>query len=380
MYDICIIGGGAAGMAAAISAAETNRKLNILLLEKKEKPGRKIIASGNGKCNLSNTACQGYKDIRDFFGSLGLIIREDAEGRVYPYTEDSKSVYEALKGRMEYTGVKCITDAEVVSVDKDGYFIIRTATETFTSRKLLLATGGKSAPQFGTTGDGYRWAKNFGHHIEKLIPVLTAVDTVEDMEKFAGIRAKGQVSLKYKENITFREKGEIQFTKTGISGICVFNLSRFLLIPEGVSFKEGFNDYEIDIDFLSDIDDIDTFLERRIELEGFTEKNVLRFLVKDAIAERITIMAKENLHEMGRLLKAYPVRPKTVRGWNFAQVTKGGVALNEINMETMESIICKDLYFAGEIMDFDGPCGGFNLQNAWETGIKAGKGMANGQI
>lgn len=377
MFDICIIGGGAAGMAAAISAAKTDSSLKILLLEKKEKMGRKIIASGNGKCNLSNIACNGYKEIEAFFGDLGLVIRKDAEGRVYPHTEDSKSVYEALKNRIEFLGIKYITNAEVVSVIKEKNFYISLDNQRFESEKLLIATGGKSAPQFGTTGDGYRWAKDFGHHVQKLIPVLTAVETEENMEQFAGIRAKGEVSLIYRDEKIFKELGEIQFTKTGISGICVFNLSRFLLIPEGTSFKDGFKDYVINIDFLPDILDIETYLKKRKTLNGFSEKNVLKFLVKDAVAEKIFEISKGNLREMGQLLKAFPVKPKTVRGWNFAQVTKGGVSLEEINMETMESRICKNLYFAGEVIDFDGPCGGFNLQNAWETGIKAGKGMAN---
>ncbi len=377
MFDICIIGGGAAGMVAAISAAQADSSLKILLFEKKEKMGRKIIASGNGKCNLSNVACASYKEIESFFCDLGLITRKDAEGRVYPHTEESKSVYEALKNRIEFLGIKYMTNAEVVSVKKKKNFFISLDNQSFESEKLLIATGGKSAPQFGTTGDGYRWAKDFGHHVQKLIPVLTAVETEENMEQFAGIRAKGEVSLIYKREKIFKELGEIQFTKTGISGICVFNLSRFLLIPEGTSFKDGFKDYVINIDFLPDILDIETYLKKRKMLNGFSEKNVLKFLVKDAVAEKIFEISKGNLREMGRLLKAFPVKPKTVRGWNFAQVTKGGVSLEEINMETMESRICKNLYFAGEVIDFDGPCGGFNLQNAWETGIKAGKGMAN---
>lgn len=378
MFDICIIGGGASGMAAAVTAAEADPDLNILIIEKKEEMGRKIIASGNGRCNLSNLACRNYGITEEFFRHLGLLVRSDNDGRVYPYTEESKAVYEALKAKIELLGVNVITDSEVTAVERTedlSSFHIITHKKNYSSKKVLLATGGKSAPSCGTTGDGYRFARKLGHTVTKLVPVLTAVETAEDIKAFAGIRAKAEVSLRFKGNEIFCEAGEVQFTKTGISGICVFNLSRYLLIPEGCTFKDGFKDYEICIDFVPDMNAEELLLLR--EKDGFKGEAALKFVVRDKIGKDIYEKAGGDVHAMASLLKSYTLHPVNVRGWDFAQVTKGGVVCDEINPDTMESLIVPDLFFAGEVMNFDGPCGGFNLQHAWETGIKAGKGMTD---
>ena len=243
------------------------------------------------------------------------------------------------------------------------------------AKKVLIACGGKAGSQFGTTGDGYRLAKAFGHHVEKPIPVLTAVDVKENMDKLAGIRVKGAVSLSYRDELIFEEKGEIQFTKTGISGICVFNLSRYLLIPEGRTFVDGFDDYEIFIDFFPEKQEVLSLLEQR-EAMGFTEEKLLEYLVRSPIAARIYDLTKGDLAESAALLKAFPLTPKGVKGWDFAQATKGGVSFDDVNRETLESKLVAGLYFAGEVLDFDGPCGGYNLQNAWDNGALVGKEMA----
>ena len=255
--------------------------------------------------------------------------------------------------------------------------MIHLQTGAIEAKKVLIACGGKAGPAFGTTGDGYRWAKAFGHKVEKPIPVLTAVDIKEDMERLAGIRAKAAVSLTYQNEEIFREKGEIQFTKTGISGICVFNLSRYLLIPEGRTFTDGFDDYEILIDFFPDMEqsDLEGLLYQRQAL-GFDGETMLEYLVRGPVATWIYTSSKGDAAVAARLLKAFPLRPKGAKGWDFAQATKGGVNLEEVDTETMESKLIKGLYFAGEVLDFDGPCGGYNLQHAWETGTKAGKEMA----
>lgn len=367
-------------MTAAIQAAETDPELKILLLEKKEKLGSKIAASGNGKCNLSNMSCEGYRTVKAFFEGLGVPLKENLDGRVYPRSEDSKTVCGALKDRLEYLGVEWVTGAEVTGVKrtdkKAGPFTVITGDREFESRKLLIATGGKAGPRFGTVGDGYRWAKSFGHHIRKLIPVLTAVETKEEMKELAGVRTRGEITLRYKGKAVFRETGEIQFTKTGISGIGVFNMSRFLMIPEGRTLRDGFEDYRIFIDFFPETGDMEKVLRERGNLRGFARGNLLRYMVKEPLANRINALAEADISRAAKMLKAFPLTPCSVRGWDFAQVTRGGIPLDEIDPCTMESKLCKNLYFSGEITDYDGPCGGFNLHNAWETGIKAGKGMA----
>ena len=375
MIDICIVGGGAAGMTAAIYAKETNPALNILILEKKNQLGKKILASGNGKCNLSNVNCEKVEQTLDFFGRLGVFTRTDGEGRIYPYTEESRAILDALKNRIEELGIQVRTTAEVLEIEKKQDFILHLNTGAIQAKKVLIACGGKAGSQFGTTGDGYRLAKAFGHRVEKPIPVLTAVDVKENMDKLAGIRVKGAVSLSYKDEIIFEEKGEIQFTKTGVSGICVFNLSRYLLIPEGKTFHDGFDDYELFIDFFPEEEEVLTLLEKRAGL-GFEGERLLEYLVRGPIASWIYDLTQGDLAETAALLKAFPLSPKGVKGWDFAQATKGGVSFDDVNRDTLESKIIPGLYFAGEVLDFDGPCGGYNLQNAWENGALVGKEMA----
>ncbi len=377
MIDICIVGGGAAGMTAAIHAKETNPALHVCIIEKKNQLGKKILASGNGKCNLSNLACSNVTQTLEFFRRLGVMTRADSEGRLYPYTEEARAIQEALKHRLRQLDIEIRTSAEVLEIEKKEHFVVHLKTGAIQAKRVLIACGGKAGPQFGTTGDGYRWAKSFGHKVEKPIPVLTAVDVKEDMACLSGIRAKAAVALTFENKEIFREKGEIQFTKTGISGICVFNLSRFLLIPEGRSFVDGFEDYRILIDFFPEmeVDQLTELLCQRQEL-GFEGKAMLEYLVRGPVAEWIYESAKGDPQVSADMLKAFPLSPKGAKGWDFAQATKGGVSLDEVNADTMESNLIKNLYFAGEVLDYDGPCGGYNLQYAWETGTIAGREMA----
>lgn len=364
-------------MTAAICSKEKNPAMDVLIIEKKELMGKKLLASGNGKCNLSNIRCKNYQRTLCFFGRLGLMTRTDEEGRIYPYTEEARAVCRALEKRIQTLGIKTMTGCEVLSVEKKGHFEIRTAKDCLQSRKLLIACGGKAGPQFGTTGDGSRLAKKLGHHVTKLVPVLTAIDVKEDIKSLAGIRAKASVSLEYLGKRIAEERGELQFTKTGISGICVFNLSRFLLIPEGKTMADGFDDYRILIDFFPGKEDLREVLQERSEMDGFAGVHLLDFLVRDPIAEKIYQSANGDAGQMAELLRCFALSPKGAKGWDYAQVTKGGVNLDEIDMETMSSKFVEGLYFAGEVIDYDGPCGGYNLQNAFETGMLAGKEMAN---
>lgn len=377
MIDICIIGGGAAGLTAAITAKEANPDLKVIIVEKKNQVGKKILITGNGKCNITNVACKGYEETVRFFSGLGILTRVDKSGRVYPYTEEARAVRDALLTKARELGVEICLSSEAVSVSRQKNFLVDIGNRVLESRKVLIATGGKSAPQCGSTGDGYRFARAFGHKVNKLIPVLTAIEVKEDVKSLAGIRVKAAVALMYKDKEIFREEGEIQFTATGISGICVFNMSRFMLLPEGQKPDGGFDDYSIIIDFFPGEERLEEILRDRIR-SGFDGDRMLQFMVKKPFEEMIFRMCPEkDVAQVAHILRNFPLSPMGARGWNFAQVTKGGVALDQINPETMESIYIKDLYFAGEVLDYDGPCGGYNLQNAWETGAMAGRGMAD---
>lgn len=398
IYDICIIGGGAAGLACAAELAELAPGASVFIIEKNDILGRKILSTGNGRCNLSNIKCPGHEGVLSFFDSIGIVTRTDSEGRIYPYSEDAKDVTAALtdavidSGADVMTGAVCTacsyneseqlyeTEAAVRSRKdehkrpvnpSDGKDSTSEAQgeKTFSvlSRRVLLAAGGKAAPKLGTTGDGYRIARKFYHTVTKLAPALTAVETHEDLSSLAGVRAKVRISLISHGGSLFEEEGEIQFTDYGISGICVFNMSRFMEIPDGRTLINGFDDYAVEIDFLPDVRDAGELVKSHPSL---------RSIVKQPVAEMIVEKSGGDPEMTAWLVKHFMVHPSGIRGWDHAEITRGGVPLQEIKMDRMESKYYPGLFFAGEIIDFDGPCGGFNLENAWETGIRAAKAAA----
>lgn len=347
-YDVIIIGGGAAGLAAA---ASLENGIKTCILEKNRIPGRKIMATGGGRCNITNEAC-GQKDIAlDFFKSLGLETYSDEEGRYYPYSNQASDVVKVLTDAIKAKDVDVVTESEVVSAESDGtYFIVSDAKgRSFSSKVLLVAAGGKAAPQLGTTGDGYAIAKSLGHTVKKVYPILTGINT-GDMKDVKGVRAKGKVSLYKDGQMIASETGEIQFNEDGISGICVMNMTPYIIAEKGESLDKAFSRYYIELDLAPDFDA--NMISGRDSSFG---------ILSEKLASRVSIDKIKNwrLPVMG------------VKGWKDAQCTAGGVAIEEINMDTMESLKREGLYFAGEVIDVQGPCGGFNLQNAWETGIYA---------
>lgn len=379
IYDICIIGGGAAGLACAAEVTKLVPGISVFIVEKNDVPGRKILSTGNGRCNLSNVKCPEHEAVLRFFDSIGVVTRTDEEGRIYPYSEDAKDVAGALtdaavNGEAEIvTGAVCTacsfdeeemlyeTTVSVKNADSEKEFSI-------ISRRVLLATGGKAAPKLGTTGDGYRIVRKFYHTVTKLAPALTAVETHEDLSGLAGVRAKVRITLISHGGSLFEENGEIQFTDYGISGICVFNMSRFMEIPEGRTLINGFDDYAVEIDFLPDIKDAGMLVEAHPDL---------RSIVKRPVADMILEKSGEDPEMTAWLIKHFMVHPSGLRGWDHAEITRGGIPLQEIKMDRMESKYFPGLFFAGEIIDFDGPCGGFNLENAWETGLRAAHAVAD---
>ena len=360
-------------MAAAITAATRAPEKRILILEKNDRPGRKLRATGNGRCNLTNTACPGYEETIAFFRSIGVQTRVEQEGRVYPISGDAADVVSALTARVKRLGVEilCGTSCEKVQKVGGGF-----AVDFVQAEKLLIAAGGKAAPHFGTVGDGTRLAKSLGLSVTRLAPALTGVETKEDLKPLAGVRTEAEVTLLQSGREVFREAGEVQFAEYGISGICVMNLSRYLKIPPGKSLADGFDDYEIRIDLLpgrspEEAED----LIRQQKAAGLEGADIFRSIVKKPIASRLW---EEACGQSGRLagsLQDFRLHPKGLRGWKQAQVTAGGVEYSEINRDTMEAFSVPGLFLAGEVLDYDGPCGGWNLQHAWESGMTAGKGM-----
>lgn len=390
-FDIVIVGAGPAGLAAAIEAKKCNSKAKVAVLEKMEKAGKKLSASGNGRGNLSNRSCHELDEVLNFFLESGIAIRADEAGRIYPYSEEAKAVTSALLKHAKRLGAEIFTDTKVsnVEADREGGFhiFIEKKQDTFYSKKLLIATGGKSFAVYGSSGDGFSMAKSFGHSVIPPVPGLTAVEVAESLGDLKGIRAKAEVSLLVGGQMVFREEGEVQFRDDSISGICVMNLSSKL-----PSSREELSGCKILINFVPDFDtmQLKNFISLQAKTPGNTMLDLLETIVKKPLAMRIlkdtSIDGNQSTQELkgAKLvnllngLRCFTLSPCGRKGWKEAQVTRGGVTLEEIDYETMESKLVRGLYFAGEVTDYDGPCGGFNLHNAWLTGIKAGKDMAKG--
>ncbi len=397
--DICIIGCGASGMAAAISAAQKSPSKDICIIEKKEIPGKKLYATGNGRCNISNRECMDSMDSDDvmsFFGSVGISLREEEEGRIYPLSGQAADVVLALEKAMEVNNINIIVNSTVTDAKKEkDHFIItykdkKTKKENILiSKKLLIACGGKAGPQYGTSGDGYTMAKKMGHTISAAFPILTPLECEGDFTLLAGARTPAKATLMRKNKEVAQENGRIQFTDDGISGICIFDLSRHIRIEENAPWKKIMAEYSVLLDFFPEKreEELINELLKRKEIKGFkTEDLLISYLNRSLAAEILkkagTDMTKpasklteKEIKEVAASMKALCFRIKGKKGWKSAQGTAGGIKIEEIDDNTMGSKIIKGLYFAGEILDHDGPCGGYNLHNAWKTGIKAGKAM-----
>lgn len=380
MIDLCIIGCGAAGMAAAVAYGMTAPDGEVCILEKKEKPGRKLLATGNGRCNLSNMSCRNVDRTLDFFSSIGVITKADEEGRVYPASGSAVDVLTAMEKQLQAGNTKIITDMAVDSVEKDGDgFLIG---KEIRSARVIIASGGKAGPQFGSTGDGYAIAKSLGHSVNRVYPALTGLES-DDAEGLHGVRVKGKAVLMKKGAVIAEESGEIQFNDHGFSGICVMDLSRHVTLDG----ETGFRDYTMRI--VTGPERPEDLLGQRRTIKGLTAGDMLLTIINtqlaDLILERAGIIKNRpigdvtdsEIEKIAFQMNNLDFKIRGARGWRKAQCTAGGVPYDQVNEDTMESKIVKGLYFAGEIMDYDGPCGGFNLDHAWNTGIRAGRAAAN---
>ena len=394
---IIVVGGGAAGCMAAITACACGA--DVTLIEKNKTVAKKILSTGNGKCNFCHdvitpadyhlsssdefigTVLKAYpvdKCLADF-KKLGItpLVRD---GYVYPYSEQAKSVTEVLTRSLK--GVNVVTECSVTGIAKDGdEFTVKTSGKEFTADAVIVTTGGDAAPVTGSTGDGYKYAKSFGLKQIKPVPALTSL-TVKDhpYKKAAGVRIRATVSIEIDGKEAGSDTGQVQITKTGFSGIPVFNVSRFAAraLDEGkkVSLKIKF------LPELSDNDIRDEF-NTRLSQSAHTAYDAMIGLFPDSFADALLRSAGvepdkkvsdagkavDKLFNASRNLK---VQVTGTGDMASSQVTCGGVALDEIDASTMQSKKHKGLFLAGEILDIDGMCGGYNLYFAWASGYIAG--------
>jgi len=408
-YDVAIIGGGASGLAAAIELGIKAPDLNLVVLEKNDGLGRKIRATGSGRCNISNTAADGYIEIMEFFHRIGLMTKAYDNGLVYPYSESAADVVDLLTAKVHELGAEVLDNSTVISVEKEADQFIVSYEAKGNSRRasiaadnVILALGGKAGPTYGTTGDGYAIARSLGHSTIAPIPVLTSVECAEWNDgalALAGTRTRCKLSLYEDEteefaedSLRFRENGELQFTKFGISGICVFNMTRYMRYKRAEG--ETMSRFLVRVDLFPDGDIREYLRDRRVGtfsgekvadvLCSVLKKNIADYVLANADRKRgkslldraIASLTDADIEIIAASVHLLEFHPSGVSGWKEAQATSGGVKLDELDVATYESKICSGLYITGELLDYDGPCGGFNLSNAWLSGLHAAAALA----
>ena len=400
-YDLIIVGGCAAGLVAAINAKRLHSEMSVAVLEKLPRIGKKLLATGNGKCNLTNeyALTHGYvnrafvneafsayppQKIIEFFESVGLLCYSDSEGRVYPESNTAASVVDALRFEIERlkTDVFCETPVTDIKKTSKGFLI----NNHFECKKLIITTGGKASPPQGSDGSGYALAKQLGHSITKLYPSLVPLCASSEITKaMKGVRVRNvTLTLKGDKKIA-QTRGEILFTDYGLSGIAAMELA--------AQAQKYIDEVKVDpftcIDFIPDktFDELVEYLKNLCKIKGFCKMDNLLtgFLPKSVgiaickaaklynAEKRIDELKEKDFRLIAEKTKNFSLEVSGTKGFINAQVTSGGIKTTEIDPETMQSKICSDLYFAGEIIDVDGGCGGFNLQWAWASGMLAGE-------
>lgn len=408
-WDIAVVGGGASGLAAACIAARCGCR--TVILERGQRVGRKLLATGNGKCNLSNvkaTSPEGAyfsetpeqiapvlshctpEQTLHFFRSLGLLTRTDNEGRIYPYSEQASAVLDVLRAAAQTHGAQELCEFEVSRIRpvEGGYLLQRADGTTLSARAVIVACGGPAAPANGGTDAGIGLLRSLGHASVPLRPSLTPLKTEERLTRpLKGLRVKCDVSLLQGEQIQARETGELQFGDGQLSGICIFQLSR--KAGELLHKKQPVS---ISVDLMPALapGDFETILATRAPLPDAlpAEAFFTGLFAKKIGYELMRPLVPELSHRtIGSLTDAERIAlAKRCRDWRFpvtgtgnfaaAQVTAGGIRLDEFDPATMASRRAKGVFACGEVLDVDGLCGGFNLQWAWSSGLLAGLGAA----
>lgn len=403
MYtDIAVIGGGASGLAAAIGASEENSRISVTIFEKLGRVGKKILSTGNGRCNLSSRdllsghyhgtvrnimeIIENTPSAEDFFMTMGVPVISDEQGRMYPRSGSAATVLNALRLRCASLGIAEECGFELAEIRKasQGFVLVSSDGRMAECGRIIAAAGGYASPQFGSNGSVMRMFRNIGYKTAKVCPAVAPLRVApEKIKGLKGVRIKGTVSAVSEGRILKTESGEIQFTENSISGICVFNLARF--------FGEYENKLTLRLDLAHDMsrEDLLIYIEtvagqrkdRCIEdlLTGFFAKNPAVYIVKNSVdtplSEKISVLGKEDFIRIADKIKSLEFEVTGCSSWNSAQVTSGGIHGSCVD-ESLQSVRDKGIYFCGEILDADGDCGGYNLQWAWSSGLWAGKNCA----
>ena len=397
MMVVAIIGGGASGMAAALAAAE-NENNQVILLERQARVGRKLQATGNGRCNLSNIHAEnrGYhgqnldfvrnaisafspSDTLKWFASLGLFTVTEDSGKVYPYSDQANSVVDVLRLSLVKENITLKLGYEVAKIQKtEKGFRITNGEEAISCDKLIVACGGLAGSKLGGTMSGYKLLAKLGHRSTKLRPSLVQIKSAwPELPSLKGVRTNCHIEILHNGEIYAQSIGELQLTEHGISGPVVFEISRDVCAAPGK--------WTAKLDFLPDVsmERLEAELQRRREtnlpmeelLTGILHNRLGRVLTKTAGIkgkQMASQISNAELREVLQAVKALELTLTEPLGMDSAQVTAGGVLTDGFDPDTMESKLIPGLYACGEVLDIDGDCGGYNLQWAWSSGRCAG--------
>jgi predicted Rossmann fold flavoprotein len=407
-YDIAIIGAGPAGLMAAIRAGELGAK--VVLIEKNKRPGLKLLTTGGGRCNITNDIADpkemaakfgdngkflisalnkfGAPEVIDFFNNQGVGTKLEKANQIFPISDRASEVLNTLIDKVKSTGGKIITEVTVNHLLSSGGLItgiVLNNGEKIEATNYIVSTGGRSYPNTGSTGDAYLWLKQLGHTIIAPQPSLAPIIVKDKLvKKIEGLSLSDVILSLYNDDKKIATTtGDIIFTSTGVSGPAAIDLSRFIIGTEKLTLK---------IDFLPDYtkDDLDEHLRYTFSRQGTKLfKNVLDGLVPPKLQfslgeilsidnnKTASVITREERLLLVNFLKNLTLKIQSIGGFDKAMVTRGGVALNEVNPKNMQSKIISNLFLAGEVLDLDGPSGGYNLQICWSTGYVAGEGATS---
>ncbi len=406
MTKIAVIGGGASGLACAIEIMRTVKNkddVKVTILERLPRVGKKILVTGNGRCNLTNVnaSVKNYRGDADFteyalnkyspqsniefFNSLGLYTRTEDEGRVYPLSNQASSVLDALRFECARLGIETICDYRAVHL-KTVYTGVTTKIIVNNRDRfdyVVVACGGMTCKAHGTDGDAYDLLKMFGHKIISPAPALVSLNCDEFTKALKGVRSICKMNLIIDGEKALENYGEVQFTDYGLSGIPIMQLSRFVSVSTS-------NDIYIELDTTPDFgtEEIRKYLYSRRSIDkglcenmlsGIMNKQLCIVLMKECdiqVNGRINELTDNEIEKLADIIKCWKIKIKNSRSFDYAQVTAGGADCSQFNTETMESTLVPNVFCCGEALNIDGDCGGYNLQWAWSSGRLAGSTIA----
>lgn len=411
-YNVAIVGGGASGLMAAVELAKSGKGLKVAVFEHHSKVGRKLMATGNGRCNLTNknltvnsyrggteyleSVLQKYNSnyITNYFSDIGLVTYADDQGRVYPLSNNVSSVYDCITDYAFSKGVDCYCDVTVKKIipEKKGYTLLSDDYRIF-AENVILACGGKASAKLSTDGLGYNLLKSLDISVTNIMPSLVQVPCSNRcLTNLKGLRVKGEISLEIGNKIIGKESGEIQFAKGALSGISVFQLSGY--VSEYFSHKKNKDNIAFYLDLMpnSTAQECLELLKSRANslhwyklsnfFDGFLHKRVASALysecgIKD-IQRTASTLTKNEITRLAHCIKGWKFTPTNAGEFDNAQVTSGGASCKEIDFNSCQSKKYSHLYIVGELVDIDGICGGYNLHWAWSSGIMAAKNILKG--